>query len=312
MNKALSYIQILGPTATGKTDLAIALAQNIPSEIISVDSVMVYTGFDIGSAKPNLEERQGIIHHLIDIGRPDSLTFDGYQFCEQATLLIEDIHKRNKVPIVAGGTMLYAHLLNHIYHQGMPPKDHELRALLHERVKTEGIECLYRELITVKPTAKSEIMPNDAVRIIRNLEIEYSTQKQQQKPAHQLDPYLIHIHVDQRSEHISHMSKRFDQMIGSGFIDELEELHLLYQKIPHHPVFKSIGYNEGMQYLSGLINKELFIERSKIATRQYAKKQMTWLRSWKTVPHQSLQWSPHSPFDVETLTNKIKTEMSKH
>ena len=310
MNKPF-YIQLLGPTATGKTDLAIALAQTIPSQIISVDSVMVYRGFDVGSAKPTIDEQRGIPHHLIDIESPEHLVFNGYEFCQQALELIHTICNQKKCPILVGGTMMYAHLLQNIYPQGMPKTDLQLRHTYEEQAKTkEGRAALYRRLIkeSMNPV---HINANDTKRIIRQLEILHTNNLANHVKVTMPEVLSVHIHVNDREAHLKHMENRFKYMLDKNFIDECEALMPIYDKHYNHPVFKSIGYAQAMAYLKGQFDFDTMIEKANIATRQYAKKQMTWLRSWQPKAELVLKWGESQEEMIKKIVQYVNDRKIK-
>lgn len=286
-NPALTAVAIMGPTASGKTQLAIDLAAHDGGEIISVDSALVYRGMDIGTAKPDYNERAGIPHHLIDIIDPAE-TYSVSQFCDEATQLIGDIQARNKRPILVGGTMMYFNaLINGI--SPLPKSDSGIREQIEKDAQQRGWQALHAELCQVDAVSGARIHPNDPQRLTRALEVYRSTGKtltewQQQTPKrspHTLQQFAIA--PQERSVLHNRIAQRFDAMLDSGFEQEVEKL---YQRSDLHesmPSIRSVGYRQMWQYLDGQLSLDEMRERGIIATRQLAKRQMTWLRGWQDV-----------------------------
>lgn len=286
MHKSLNtkpVIALLGPTAIGKSDLALQLARLMPVEIISVDSAMIYKGMNIGSAKPAPEELQLVPHHLIDILTPDQPYSVG-AFYRDAEVLIEQIQARQKIPLLVGGTMLYFKALQ----QGLaelPVVPAPIRQALQQHMLDKGLASLYQELIEVDPVLAARLHSNDQQRILRGLEI-YRTTGQRlsllQKASKKqdiIDSNLIiwpydRIRLQQR------IDQRFDAMLEQGLIEEVEALQLRYNLDNQSNSMRSIGYCQVAQYLQGELNYEALKDQGRAATRQLAKRQLTWLRSW--------------------------------
>ncbi len=277
---------LMGATASGKTDLAFAIAEQLPVEIINVDSTQIYRGMDIGTAKPTPEEQAKVPHHLIDILDP-SESYSAAQFCLDALQCIEEIQQRGKIPLLVGGTMLYFHALQ----QGLAPlpsSDPAIRAELDEEMSCRGLSELYSELHRVDPLAANRIKPTDPQRIQRALEVYRITGKSlsswldEQTP--QNLPFLplniAIIHPDRETLH-SRIVLRFTKMLEKGFIEEVERLYFRADLNSGMPALRSVGYRQVWEYLSGNTSFATMQENSIISTRQLAKRQITWLRSWQ-------------------------------
>ena len=278
----------MGPTASGKTNLAVALVQNFPFEIISVDSAMVYRGMDIGTAKPDANILKIAPHRLIDIRDPAD-AYSAAQFREDALREIEDIFAQKKIPLLVGGTMLYFRALQ----QGlsnMPSADPELR----EKLRLEGDKnswpVMHARLEKIDPQAAQRIHPHDVQRIQRALEVFELTGKnistwQQENPEL---PSHFHIHnlaVAPNDRAILHarIAERFQNMLQAGFVDEVRGLFARNDLTLETPAIRSVGYRQVWQYLQGDLTFEEMREKGIVATRQLAKRQLTWLRSWPGV-----------------------------
>ena len=276
-------IFLMGPTASGKTALAVQLAQQLETEIISVDSALVYKGMDIGTAKPTAEERKGIPHHLIDILDPAEVFSTG-RFRKSALQLMEDITSRGKVPILVGGTMLYFNaLFNGL--ASLPEANSDIRKKLDEELIANGKEAMHARLKCVDPVSAERIHPNDPQRVQRALEVyqisgkpitQFFTEAQQnQIPYRKIK--LIVAPEDRKQIH-EKIAQRFKLMIESGLI---EEVNVLYQRgdlTDKMPAIRAVGYRQVWAYLQGEYDLETMIEKAIIATRQLAKRQFTWLR----------------------------------
>ncbi|CAL1240532.1 tRNA (adenosine(37)-N6)-dimethylallyltransferase MiaA [Candidatus Methylocalor cossyra] len=274
---------VMGPTAAGKTQLAVQLAQRLDGEIISVDSAQVYRGLDIGTAKPGPDERQGIPHHLIDILDPAESYSTG-RFRRDALALVQDIGSRGKLPILAGGTMLYFNALFHGLAE-LPAADPELRRQLQQEAAARGSAALYAELARVDPISAARIHPHDPQRILRALEVFrisgvplsawWAAAKAEPPPFPMVK--LVIAPADRADLH-QRIRRRFLDMIQRGLI---EEVRALYQRGDLHaglPAIRAVGYRQVWAYLAGAWDKETMIERGIAATRQFAKRQFTWLR----------------------------------
>ena len=291
-------IFLMGPTASGKTDLALQLADALPCEIISVDSALIYRGMDIGSAKPNAEILQKYPHHLIDILDP-AQSYSAAQFRDDALQAMADITARGRIPLLVGGTMLYFKALTEGL-AAMPSADPEVRASLEQQAANEGWPTLYAELQRIDPVSAQRIHPNDPQRLLRALEVwhisgqtmtqlraKQSLEKQQllaSNGAHL--PYNVAtfaIAPQQRSVLHERIAQRFQQMLEQGFIAEVEALRQRGDLHIDLPSIRAVGYRQAWAYLDGEYAYDDMIERGIIATRQLAKRQFTWLRSWDDV-----------------------------
>jgi tRNA dimethylallyltransferase len=273
-------IIILGPTATGKSALAVELAKKINAEIISADSMQVYRGMDIGTAKPTQEERQNIHHHLIDIKNPDE-TWTVSDFVEQTNRLLKD--PGNKY-IIAGGTGLYLWTLLEGYSFPVAPADKELR----QRLEKEPLTTLSSRLSTIDPQAAAKIHPNDKKRIVRALEVYELTgipisKIQQTRDSRQVtrDAMLIGLNLPREALY-KKIDQRVDQMVEKGLIEEVEGL-LAKGYTKGLPSFQALGYKEVVAYLNGKWSKEEMINELKKRTRIFARRQMTWFKRFKDV-----------------------------
>jgi tRNA dimethylallyltransferase len=280
-------IALMGPTASGKTRLAIELAQALDGEVISVDSALVYRGMDIGTAKPGLEERQGVPHHLIDILDPADAYSTG-RFRDDALALMTDIAERGKLPILAGGTMLYFNALFHGL-SALPSADPEVRRQLDEEAVARGWPAMHAELARVDPAAAARIHPNDPQRIHRALEVYRLTGipltvlcAETQAPPLPFAPVkLIVAPVDRPALH-ERIRRRFLDMIERGLIEEVRVLYERSDLDADLPSIRAVGYRQVWAYLAGEYDRETMIERGIIVTRQFAKRQFTWLRREET------------------------------
>lgn len=283
MNKP-KVIVICGPTASGKTSLSIELAKKINGEIISCDSMQIYKDMNIGSAKVTEEEKQGIKHYLVDFVSPEA-RFSVADYKKYATEAIEEILKKNKVPIIVGGTGLYVDsLIYNIKYQDIEI-DLEYRKELEDISKKQGLDVLYEKAMQIDPEATKEISKNDRKRIIRILEIYHSTGKtktQQEIESRKEEvPYkyiVFAINMD-REKLYERINKRVDIMIQNGLIEEVQNLLTKYNQFP--TAMQGLGYKEVAEYLKGEISKEEMIEKIKGDTRKYAKRQLTWFRKNK-------------------------------
>ena len=273
----------MGPTASGKTALAVQLAQQLETEIISVDSALVYKGMDIGTAKPTAEERKGIPHHLIDILDPAEIFSTG-RFRKSALQLMEEISNRGKVPVLVGGTMLYFNaLFNGL--ASLPEANSAVRKKLDEELLANGKEAMHARLKSVDPVSAERIHPNDPQRVQRALEVyqlsgkpitQFFTEAQQnQIPYRKIK--LIVAPEDRQQLH-EKIAQRFKLMIESGLIDEVSALYQRGDLTEKMPSIRAVGYRQTWSYLQGEYDLDTMMEKAIIATRQLAKRQFTWLR----------------------------------
>ncbi len=285
-------LTLMGPTACGKTGLAVWLAQqlaqhqNLPVEIISVDSALVYRGMDIGTAKPTQAERAGVPHYLIDIVDPHE-PYSAARFREDALRLIGEIHARGAMPLLAGGTMLYFHALKHGM-DDLPEADPALRAELEARSAQVGWPALHAELAQLDPVTAARLSPNDSQRIQRALEVciqsgqPMSSLLQGQK--HPPLPFtlreIILLPSDRAVLH-QRIAERFDLMLEAGFVEEVRHLLTDARLTPDLPSMRSVGYRQAIDFIRGEMDAAAFRDQSIAATRQLAKRQITWLRGWE-------------------------------
>lgn len=279
---------LMGPTACGKTQLAIELVRRFPFEIISVDSAMVYRDMNIGTAKPSVEILQLAPHRLIDIRDPKD-SYSVGNFYHDVWCHIEDIRATGKMPLLVGGTMMYFNaLMNGLAH--LPSADAHTRQLLQQRAENEGWQKLYDELVTVDSVAASRIEPYDKQRIQRALEVYYLTGQPissfQQQKSKQHTKYVIHqigLIPQNRTWLHQRIALRFAEMLAQGFIAEGEKLAARTDLNRDLPSLRAVGYRELLSYLASEISYEDMREKSIIATRQLAKRQLTWLRSFDSI-----------------------------
>ena len=279
-------ICLMGPTASGKTDLAIYLTEHFPVDIISVDSAMVYRGLNIGSAKPSVEELQKAPHRLIDVVDPLEI-YSAARFRKDALKEMAKIIEAGRIPLLVGGTMLYFRALL----QGLselPESDMVIRQKLEQQAKEIGWEKMHQRLADVDTEAAARIHPNDPQRISRALEVYEMTgtamsQLQKEQKAEPLPYQVLKLALIPSDRALLHqrIEKRFSQMLEQGFIDEVKTLRNRGDLHQDLPAIRAVGYRQGWDYLDGIIDYTEMQERGVIATRQLAKRQLTWLRSEK-------------------------------
>ncbi len=274
---------LLGPTASGKTALSVNLAEKINGEIISVDSTLIYQGMDIGTAKPTLEERQGIKHHLIDILDPAESYSTG-RFRKEALAIMDDISQRGKIPLLTGGTMLYFNALFNGLAE-LPTANAELRARLEQEMAELGKQAMHERLAAIDPESAQRIHPNDPQRIQRALEVYELSGKPIthffQQALQQSIPFnIIKLIVapEDRKELHAKIATRFRLMVEQGLVDEVEQLYQRGDLSLQMPAIRAVGYRQVWSYLQGDYDLQTMIEKAIIATRQLAKRQYTWLR----------------------------------
>jgi tRNA dimethylallyltransferase len=276
-------IALMGPTASGKTALAIEWARKLKTEIISVDSALVYRGMDIGSAKPDENERQGIPHHLIDIRDPWQ-TYNAADFAKDALPLMAKISNENKIPLLVGGTGLYFRaLLDGL--SDMPPANEEIRLSIQARAETSGWPAMHEELKKVDRLAGERIKPNDVQRITRALEVFRQTGKPisewQQNNLRQRFPYrVLRICIAPHDRAVLHerIARRFGIMLEHGFLSEMQKLMANSMLNVDSPAMRAVGYRQAWRHLLAETGPEEFREEAIAATRQLAKRQLTWFR----------------------------------
>ncbi len=301
-------IFLMGPTASGKTDLAIDLVQELPCDIISVDSALVYRGMDIGTAKPTAEELARAPHRLIDICDPID-SYSAARFRQDALREIEEIISRGRIPLLVGGTMLYFRALQYGLSE-LPDANPEIRARLDAEAKESGLELLHARLQQLDPVAAERINRNDPQRIQRALEVYELTGRplselQQRDGEPKLDYPVIKLvrAPEDRSVLHARIKQRFHQMLEQGFEDEVTGLMQKWDLHHEMPAMRLVGYRQMLRYLQGEYSKEEMVERGIIATRQLAKRQFTWLRS-----EQDANWLNEEKKNV--LDQALKTVIS--
>ncbi len=284
-------VALIGPTASGKTGLAIALARHFGGEVISIDSALVYRGMDIGTAKPSLEERSGIPHHLIDIIDPTE-SYSAARFCADALRLAADIHARGRLPIFAGGTMLYFKALREGL-DDLPRADAALRAEIDAESAARGWPALHADLARLDAVTAARLAPGDAQRIGRALEILRLTGIPMStligcnaRPAPVLPFQLLAVSLEPADRAILHgrITKRFDAMLAAGLVDEVRALRSQYPALSARlPSMRCVGYRQTWAVLDGILPLDQLRDRGIFATRQLAKRQLTWLRGMRDV-----------------------------
>jgi tRNA dimethylallyltransferase len=308
----LPVFVLTGPTGVGKSDWAIRLATEAAVEIVSVDSALVYRGLDIGSAKPPRELRDRIPHHLIDIREPTE-SYSAGQFVTDATACIAQIHARRRVPLLVGGTMLYLRALIHGL-APLPQAAPELRARLDARAALEGWPALHEELSRVDPLAGTRIAPTDSQRIQRALEVYYTAGRpiSELQRATTVSPlaglrlkYWVLAPLDRNVLH-ERLSRRFQAMMEAGFLNEVKGLHQRGDLTARHPSMRSVGYRQLWAHLDGEYALEEAEQRGIFATRQLAKRQLTWLRAekvpdWLDSEHGETSWNRDARHELREL-----------
>lgn len=281
-------ISIMGPTASGKTATALAIANEIPSEIISVDSALVYRGMDIGTAKPSADELAAVPHHLIDIIEPTE-AYSVAQFREATLRLVDEIHARGKLPLLVGGTMMYFKGLTEGL-DDLPSADPAVRERIEAQAAEIGWPGMHEELRKLDPETAARLKPNDSQRINRALEIIAITGTPMSalltgRTKLTLPFELIPIALEPSDRGVLHerIAVRFDQMLGksddNGLVAEVERLRARGDLDPALPSMRCVGYRQTWDYLDGKIDRTALRETGIAATRQLAKRQLTWLRS---------------------------------
>ncbi|HEV8106270.1 MAG TPA: tRNA (adenosine(37)-N6)-dimethylallyltransferase MiaA [Burkholderiales bacterium] len=273
---------LLGPTASGKSALALRLAGEHPIEIVSVDSAQVYRGMDIGTAKPGAADRVRVPHHLIDLVDPHERYSAGH-FRTDAIRVVGEILQRKKTPLLVGGTMLYYRTLVAGL-DALPAADQETRNSISAEARARGWPAMHAELGSIDPKAAARIMPNDAQRIQRALEvyrISGNTLSALQRGANEPLPFSIRGYalIPERAELHRKIEQRFDAMLRVGLIDEVKELKKRYDLNADMPSMRAVGYRQAWSFLEGRIDEKDLREQGIAATRQLAKRQVTWLRS---------------------------------
>jgi len=277
-----SALLLLGPTGSGKSALALALARHVPLEIVSVDSAQVYRGLDIGSAKPSAAERAAVPHHLIDLRDPAE-PYSAADFVRDAGAAIDAIRARGRLPLLVGGTMLYAKALRDGL-STLPAADAALRAALEAEAARDGWPALHARLARVDPASAARLAPHDAQRIQRALEVHAITgvplsalQRAGGTPRRDLEIFAL-VPGDRAVLHAT-LAARFDAMLAAGFLDEVRRLAARGDLSADLPALRSVGYRQAWAHLGGETDDAEFRAAAIAATRRLAKRQLTWLRS---------------------------------
>ena len=276
-------VLLMGPTGVGKSDLALALVERLPLEIVSVDSALVYRGMDIGTAKPSAAVRARHAHHLIDIREP-TLAYSAGEFVRDAALAMQGIWARGRLPLLVGGTMLYFHALTEGIAE-LPEADSGVRAEIEAQARTQGWEALHLELARVDPEAAQRIHAQDPQRIQRALEVYRLTGRtitalHGRRRQRLVDVEFCEIAVQPTDRELLHrrLADRFRAMLAAGFLDEMRGLFGRADLSGEHPSMRAVGYRQMWEFLQGRSSLSQAEEAAIVATRQLAKRQLTWLR----------------------------------
>jgi len=300
---------LLGPTASGKSSLALALAERLPLEIVSLDSAQVYRGMDIGTAKPSAAERARVPHHLIDLVDPDQ-SYSAGRWREDALRAVSEILLRKKIPLLVGGTMLYYRALVGGL-DALPSADARVRAEIDADAARRGWPALHAELARVDPKTAQRLEPNDAQRIQRALEVWRLTGQplsQLQGVAANALPFTVRafalVPSDRALLH-RRIEERFDRMLEAGIVEELRNLKSTYTLSPGLPSMRAVGYRQVWEYLEGKTSKAQMRERAVAATRQLAKRQLTWLRSFRDLLRLDAGGAQHAAVALDLLLHQL-------
>ena len=306
-------VVISGPTGVGKTRLALLLASLIPAEIVSADSMQVYRGMDIGTAKATLAERQAVRHHLIDI-RDVKDRFSVYEFFHEATQACEEIHRRGKIPIVCGGAGFYLHALLYGPPAG-PSPDPDLRRALESEIELLGPDVLYQKLAEADPVYAATITPNDRHKVVRGLEIihltgrrvsDFSWQERAERPQMQFLCWFLHM---PRETLYPLLDQRCDRMSAEGLIEEVSRLDRQGLR-SNHSAAQAIGYRHTLEFLDSPGapgDFEEYVQRLRRDTHRYAKRQFTWFRK-----EPLFRWINVTDADYELLADQMAQEVMRH
>jgi len=302
---------LLGPTAAGKTDWAINWQKQFEAlEIISVDSVMVYKECNIGSAKPSNEVLKNHPHHLVNHVSLDCV-FSVADFYDLSLKLIEEIHARDKIPLMVGGSMMYFNLLKNGI-STLPSANQSLREALEDKIINYGVENLHEDLQRLDPNAAKDIKPQDSQRIIRAIEIITSTGKSLDANFSASEPSLLKekyniieygIFPERRAELHERIEARQSGLVGDALIDEIAKIHDSFHISAEHPAMKAINYRQGLQVINGQLRKSELYEKSLFATRQFAKRQCTWMRGWENLAYFDLH-------HIGVATEQLKKQLN--
>ena len=313
MNFNSKQIFLLGPTATGKTELAKNLYKSLPIEIISVDSAQIYKGLNIGTAKLNKTELLETPHHLIDIRLPIE-TYSVGDFKKDVDLVIKESKKKQKIPFLCGGTMMYFNSLEKPINN-LPVSTNQTKKQVNDELDKKGINFLFKKLKKIDPILANKINPNDSQRIQRGLEVYYISGKPLSSFYNEKIPEQKHYNLlklalwpkDREKLHTI-IEDRVSLMLNNGLIEEVEEILKIYPNIDNsYPSFRSVGYRQTYSYLKNHISKKELKDRLIFATRQLAKRQMTWMKKMENL-------EIFEPFDKQlskNINNRIETFLTK-
>jgi tRNA dimethylallyltransferase len=278
---------VLGPTASGKSAVALALAARLPVEIVSVDSAQVYRGMDIGTAKPDRATRERVPHHLVDLIDPVE-AYSAARFAREARVAMDGISARGRLPLLVGGTMLYVKALTEGL-SALPEARPELRRELEARAAASGWPALHAELAKLDPATAARLAPGDSQRIGRALEVCLATgvpmssllARREAGPGHRV--LMVSLEPSDRAVLHQRIAVRFRQMLDAGLVEELRALRLRFALAPTLPAMRAVGYRQAWEFLDGAIDAAALEAQGIAATRQLAKRQLTWLRSMTAV-----------------------------
>jgi tRNA dimethylallyltransferase len=278
---------VLGPTASGKSAVALALAARLPVEIVSVDSAQVYRGMDIGTAKPDRATRERVPHHLVDLIDPVE-AYSAARFAREARVAMDGISARGRLPLLVGGTMLYVKALTEGL-SALPEARPDLRRELEARAAASGWPALHAELAKLDPATAARLAPGDSQRIGRALEVCLATgvpmssllARREAGPGHRV--LMVSLEPSDRAVLHQRIAARFRQMLDAGLVEELRALRLRFALAPTLPAMRAVGYRQAWEFLDGAIDAAALEAQGIAATRQLAKRQLTWLRSMTAV-----------------------------
>jgi tRNA dimethylallyltransferase len=278
---------VLGPTASGKSAVALALAARLPVEIVSVDSAQVYRGMDIGTAKPDRATRERVPHHLVDLIDPVE-AYSAARFAREARVAMDGISARGRLPLLVGGTMLYVKALTEGL-SALPEARPDLRRELEARAAASGWPALHAELAKLDPATAARLAPGDSQRIGRALEVCLATgvpmssllARREAGPGHRV--LMVSLEPSDRAVLHQRIAVRFRQMLDAGLVEELRALRLRFALAPTLPAMRAVGYRQAWEFLDGAIDAAALEAQGIAATRQLAKRQLTWLRSMTAV-----------------------------
>ncbi|WP_163536868.1 tRNA (adenosine(37)-N6)-dimethylallyltransferase MiaA [Gracilibacillus sp. YIM 98692] len=298
-------VAVVGPTAVGKTALSIEIAKRFNGEVISGDSMQVFKGLDIGTAKVTETEKQGVPHHMIDLLEPHE-SFSVAEFQNIVRQIMKDIQLRGKLPVIAGGTGLYIQAILFDYQFADEGSSEVYRSKIEEEIERAGIESVYQRLKSIDPNQAEKVHPNNKRRLIRALEVyertgKTMTEHQAQQSTALYDSYIVGLEMD-RTILYRRINERVDQMINEGLIEEVERL--FQQGLANHQSMRGIGYKEVIEYLQGNQSLADSIELLKRNSRRFAKRQYTWFRNKMPV-----HWYPILPETKDKTFKNILTDL---